>query len=71
VKWVSQLRLPELINFKASLEQLQCKHHRRLPEIGRGEAYLSIGSILSQFEACSSIFIHLKVSTRSAENLKI
>jgi len=38
------------ISVKASPKQLQCKRYWRPPEIDRGEAYLSIGSILAQFE---------------------
>jgi len=33
----------------ASLEQLRYKRHQRPPELGRGEAYLLLGSILTQF----------------------
>jgi hypothetical protein len=40
--------MTELNNFKASLEQLQCKCHRRPPKLGR-EAYFVIGAILAHF----------------------
>jgi hypothetical protein len=48
-KWVSQSKLTKLAIFKASLEKLQCKSHRIPPEHGRGDAYLSFGSILDPF----------------------
>jgi hypothetical protein len=46
--WVAKSRMTELTNFKASLEQLQCKCHRRPPKLGR-EAYFVIGAILAHF----------------------
>jgi hypothetical protein len=47
---VSRPSMTELPTFKVLSEQLRCKHHRRRPDLRRGEAYLSFGSILANLE---------------------
>jgi hypothetical protein len=70
-KWISQLSMIKLSTVDAISEQYRCHRYWRTPKVSRGVHTFCLDSTLLDLKVCSSIFIHLKVSTRSAHNPKM